>query len=206
MVAAPLASIDPEHPQPRALERAAALLSEGELLAYPTDSCYALGCDARARRAVERLYALKRRDRRKPFALLVPDLSDVARYAIVSNFAYRLLRQCTPGPFTFVLPSTRLVPELLLNRQKQVGIRVPDAPVAAALARALGGPLVTTTATGVDGEPLADPRDIKELYGHALALVLDAGLQVGQPSTVVSLLGDEIEILRQGEGMLPQHA
>ncbi len=109
---APLAPIDAEHPQPRAIQRAAAVLELGELISYPTDSCYALGCDARARRAVERLYALKGRDHRKPFALLVPDLSDVARYAIVSNFAYRVLRQHTPGAFTFVLPATRLVPEL----------------------------------------------------------------------------------------------
>jgi tRNA threonylcarbamoyl adenosine modification protein (Sua5/YciO/YrdC/YwlC family) len=204
-VPAPLAPIDAEHPQPRAIERAAAALEQGELIGYPTDSCYALGCDARVRRAVERLYVLKGRDHRKPFALLVPDLSDVARYAIVSNFAYRVLRQHTPGAFTFVLPATRLVPELLLNKQKQVGIRVPAAPVATELARALSGPLVTTTASGDDGEPLADPRDIKERYGHALALVLDAGLQAGHPSTVVSLLGDQIEILRQGGAVFPLH-
>lgn len=202
---APLAPIDAEHPQPRAIERAAAALGQGELIAYPTDSCYALGCDAHARRAVERLYAVKGRDHRKPFALLVPDLSDVARYAIVSNFAYRVLRQHTPGAFTFVLPATRLVPELLLNKQKQVGIRVPAAPVATALARALAGPVVTTTASGEDDEPLADPRDIKERYGHALAVVLDAGLRAGHPSTVVSLLGDQIEILRQGGAVFPQH-
>ena len=204
-MSSPLAQIDVEHPQPRAIQRAVAALENGELIAYPTDSCYALGCDARARRAVERLYALKGRDHRKPFALLVPDLSDVARYAIVSNFAYRVLRQHTPGAFTFVLPATRLVPELLLNKQKQVGIRVPAAPVATELARALAGPLVTTTATGEDGEPLADPRDIKERYGHALALVLDAGLQAGHPSTVVSLLEDAVTILRQGGAVFPVH-
>ena len=202
---APLVSIDAEHPQPRAIRRAADELQQGELIAYPTDSCYALGCDARARRAVERLYALKGRDRRKPFALLVPDLSDVARYAIVSNFAYRVLRQHTPGAFTFVLPATRLVPERLLNKQKQVGLRVPAAPVAQHLVQALHSPLVTTTASGPDGEPLADPRDIKERYGNALALVLDAGVQAGHPSTVVSLLGDEVEILRQGGAVLPAH-
>ena len=204
-MAAPLVPIDAEHPQPRTIERASQVLADGELIAYPTDSCYALGCDARSKRAVERLYTLKGRDHRKPFALLVPDLSDVARYAIVSNFAYRVLRQHTPGAFTFVLPATRLVPELLLNKQKQVGIRVPAAPVATELARALEGPLVTTTATGEDGEPLADPRDIKARYGHALAVVLDAGLQAGHPSTVVSLLGDQIDILRQGGAIFPSH-
>jgi tRNA threonylcarbamoyl adenosine modification protein (Sua5/YciO/YrdC/YwlC family) len=204
-VPAPLIPIDAEHPQPRVIERAAGVLGDAGLLGYPTDSCYALGCDAQSRRAVERLYTLKGRDRRKPFALLVPDLADVARYAIVSNFAYRVLRQHTPGAFTFVLPSTRLVPELLLNKQKQVGIRVPAAPVAAELARALRGPLVTTTAIGEDGEPQADPRDIKERYGHALAMVLDAGLRPGHPSTVVSLLDDQIEILRQGGAVFPTH-
>ncbi len=204
-MAAPLVPIDAEHPQPRTIERASQLLVEGDLIAYPTDSCYALGCDARSKRAVERLYTLKGRDHRKPFALLVPDLSDVARYAIVSNFAYRVLRQHTPGAVTFVLPATRLVPELLLNKQKQVGIRVSAAPVANALAHALPGPLVTTTATSETGEPLADPREIKERYGHALALVLDAGLQQGHPSTVVSLLGDQVEILRQGGASFPLH-
>lgn len=202
-MSAPLAPVDAEHPQPRVIERAARALADGALIGYPTDSCYALGCDARAKRAVELLYTLKGRDHRKPFALLVPDLGDVARYAIVSNFAYRVLRQHTPGAFTFVLPATRLVPELLLNKQKQVGIRVPAAPAATALARALEGPLVTTTATGEAGEPLSDPREIKERYGHALALVLDAGLQEGHPSTVVSLLGDQVEILRQGGAVFP---
>jgi tRNA A37 threonylcarbamoyladenosine synthetase subunit TsaC/SUA5/YrdC len=181
-VPAPLAPIDAEHPQPRALARAGNALENGDLIAYPTDSCYALGCDARSRRAVERLYALKSRDHRKPF-----------------------LRQHTPGAFTFVLPATRLVPELLLNKQKQVGIRVPAAPVARELARALLSPLVTTTASGEEGEPLSDPRDIKERYGHALALVLDAGLQAGHPSTVVSLLDDRVEILRQGGSVFPVH-
>jgi tRNA threonylcarbamoyl adenosine modification protein (Sua5/YciO/YrdC/YwlC family) len=204
-VPAPLVAIDAEHPQPRAIERAVAALGQGDLIAYPTDSCYALGCDARGRRAVERLYALKGRDKRKPFALLVADLADVARYAIVSNFAYRVLRQHTPGPFTFILPATRLVPELLLHKQKQVGLRVPNAPVAAALARALQNPLVTTTATDEEGEPLADPRDIRERYGHALGLLLDAGLREGHPSTVVSLLNDEVEVLRQGGGVFPLH-
>jgi tRNA threonylcarbamoyl adenosine modification protein (Sua5/YciO/YrdC/YwlC family) len=192
-------------------------LGDGEILGYPSDTTYALGCDAHQRRAVERLAQLKHRDAKKPFALLVADLSDLARYAQVSNFAYRVLRQLAPGPFTFVLPATRLVPELLLHRRREVGLRIPDAPVARALVLGLGRPLVTTTATAleelldggrgrvvhVEGEPLNDATEVRDVYGHALAQVLDAGPLPGDPSTVLSLMADSIEVIRQGVGLVP---
>ena len=166
---------------------------------------------------MERLAQLKHRDAKKPFALLVADLSDLARYAQVSNFAYRVLRQLAPGPFTFVLPATRLVPELLLHRRREVGLRIPDAPVARALVLGLGRPLVTTTATAleelldggrgrvvhVEGEPLSDATEVRDVYGHALAQVLDAGPLPGDPSTVLSLMADSIEVIRQGVGLVP---
>lgn len=192
-------------------------LEDGQLLGYPSDTTYALGCDAHQRRAVERLAQLKHRDPKKPFALLVADLSDLSRYAQVSTFAYRVLRQLAPGPFTFVLPATRLVPELLLHRKREVGLRIPDAPLARALATGLGRPLVTTTATAleedpertgrgrlarVEGEPLADAGAVRDVYGHALALVLDAGPLPGDTSTVLSLVDDSIEVLRQGVGVV----
>jgi tRNA threonylcarbamoyl adenosine modification protein (Sua5/YciO/YrdC/YwlC family) len=188
-------------------------LEDGELLGYPSDTTYALGCDAHQRRAVERLAKLKHREAKKPFALLVADLSDLARYAQVSNFAYRVLRQLAPGPFTFVLPATRLVPELLLHRKREVGLRIPAAPVARALVQGLGRPLVTTTATALEeqldgghprgeGEPLPDATEVRDVYGHALAQVLDAGPLPGDPSTVLSLMGDTIAVLRQGVGVV----
>lgn len=192
-------------------------LEDGQLLGYPSDTTYALGCDAHQRRAVERLAKLKHRDPKKPFALLVADVSGLARYAQVSNFAYRVLRQLAPGPFTFVLPATRLVPELLLHRKREVGLRIPDAPVAQALVRVLGRPLVTTTATAleealdgdrppilkVEGEPLTDAVEVRDIYGHALEQVLDAGPLPGDGSTVLSLVGDALEVLRQGAGVVP---
>jgi tRNA threonylcarbamoyl adenosine modification protein (Sua5/YciO/YrdC/YwlC family) len=199
-MAAPLVPVDGQHPQPRTVGLAVETLREGELLGYPSDTTYALGCDAHQRRAVERLAQLKHRDPKKPFALLVADLSDLSRYAQVSNFAYRVLRQLAPGPFTFVLPATRLVPELLLHRKREVGLRIPDAPVARALATGLGRPLVTTTATAEGGEPLGDAPAVRDAYGHALSQVLDAGPRPGEPSTVLSLIGDTIEVLRAGAG------
>lgn len=215
---APLVPVDGRHPQPRTIGLAVRALEDGELLGYPSDTTYALGCDAHQRRAVERLAQLKLRDRKKPFALLVADLSGLARYAQVSNFAYRVLRQLAPGPFTFVLPATRLVPELLLHRRREVGFRIPAAAVPQALVRALGRPLVTTTATAPDealdgngaerGEAdpfartLSDAIEVRDAYGHALAQVLDGGQVAGEPSTVLSLVGDSLEVLRQGAGVV----
>lgn len=201
-MAAPILEIDPRHPQPRHVERAVKLLEDGGLVAYPTDTYYGIGCNLFSKKAIERLYQVKNRDKKKPLALLCPDLSDVAKYGHVSNFAYRIMRQLTPGPFTFVLEATRLVPEMMMTKQREVGIRVPDAQVAHALAAGLGHPLVTTSATNADGEPLIDAKDIKAELGNRLDLILDAGPQPLEASTVVSLMGDRIEILRQGKGHL----
>jgi tRNA threonylcarbamoyl adenosine modification protein (Sua5/YciO/YrdC/YwlC family) len=201
-MSAPILEVDAVHPQPRHVARAVELLGKGGVIAYPTDTYYGLGCDLFSKKAIERLYALKERDRKKPLSFLVPDLSDVAKYALVSNIAYRTMKSLTPGPFTFILPATRQVPEMMMSKQKQVGIRVPDAPLARALAAGLGHPLVTTSATDREGEPLIDPKDIKALLGHGLDLILDGGVIVAEPSTVLSLIGDELEVLREGKGKL----
>jgi tRNA threonylcarbamoyl adenosine modification protein (Sua5/YciO/YrdC/YwlC family) len=199
---APIVEVDAQHPQPRHVERAAQILEEGGLIAYPTDTYYGIGCDLQSKKGIDRLYALKDRDRRKPFAFLCPDLSDVSNYALVSNFAYRTMKQLTPGPFTFVLEATRLVPQMMQNKQRQVGIRVPQAPLMLAIAAKLGRPIVTTSATSDDGRVLIDAKDIKDELGNRLDLILDGGVQPNEPSTVVSLIGDQIEILRQGKGII----
>lgn len=201
-MAAPILEIDPDHPNPRHVRRAVELLEGGGLIAYPTDTYFGIGCDLTSRKAIDKLYALKGRDRRKPLAFLCPDLSDVAKYAHVSNFAYRTMKQLTPGAFTFILNATRAVPDIMQTRQKQVGIRVPDSGFARALARELGRPVVTTSATDREGNVLLSARDIKDELGHALDLILDAGVMQNEPSTVVSLLQDQLEVLREGKGKL----
>jgi tRNA threonylcarbamoyl adenosine modification protein (Sua5/YciO/YrdC/YwlC family) len=201
-MAAPILEVDMEHPSPRHVQRAVEVLERGGLIAYPTDTYYGLGCDLSSKKGIDRLYQLKGRDKKKPLSFLCPDLSDVARYAHVSNFAYRTMKGLTPGAFTFILEATRLVPDLMMTKQKQVGIRVPDAPLARELARTLGRPLITTSATNTEGEPLTDARDIKTELGHGLDLILDGGITLNEPSTVISLIGDTLEILRQGKGRL----
>jgi tRNA threonylcarbamoyl adenosine modification protein (Sua5/YciO/YrdC/YwlC family) len=199
---APIQHVDPRHPQPRHIQRAAIVLQDGGIVSYPTDTYYALGCDAFQKKAMERLALLKRRDEKKPFAFLCADLGQVAKYAIVSNESFRLMRRLLPGPYTIVLDATRLVPRTALTRQRQVGVRVPDAPVATALVRALGHPLATTSAALPDAEPLIDAADIQEHLGHGIDLILDGGVTLNEPSTVLDLTGPAPVVLREGKGRL----
>lgn len=199
---APIAEVDVHHPQPRVVARAAAALEAGGLVAYPTDTFYGIGCDVFSKLAVEKLHRLKGGNTQKLLALLCPDLSGVSKYAKVSNFAYRTMRQLTPGPFTFVLEATKLVPHVMQTKQREVGIRVPQSPVMLAIVTQLGRPVVTTSATTPDGAVLEDAATIKEKLGHLLELVLDGGVQRSDPSTVVSLIGDQINVLRQGAGIV----
>ena len=195
--------VNPDHPEPRKIAHAAQVLEDGGVALYPTDTVYALGCAFDARRSVERLYRLKQMDERRPLAMICADLSDIARYAVVSDFAYRQMRRILPGPYTVVLPATREVPRLLLDKRRTIGIRVPASPICATLVRALGRPLLTTSAVPPGAERACiDTDEGKEAWPRGLDLVIDGGPTAGEPSTVVSLLDDQIEILREGLGAI----
>lgn len=200
MAVAPIVEIDPAHPQPRVVDRAVSALSSGGLLAYPTDTYYGIGCDLFDKRAIERIYQLKQIPLTQELSFICQDLAEISRYAIVDNAAYRVLRRKVPGPFTFILPATRLVPDLVLRRQKTVGIRIPDSPVALELVRRLGHPLISTSAATPEGETLIDARSIKEKLGHGLDLILDGGFHALEPSSVIDLSGPEPVVVRVGKG------
>ena len=192
--------IDPAHPEPHRVHRAVAVLEAGGVVAFPTDSYYGLGCDLASKQGIERIYQLKARDRRKPLSVICSDLAEISRYAKVSNFAFRAIKRLTPGPFTFVLEATKEIPEALATKQQTVGIRIPNAPIALALVEQLGHAIVSTSAATPDGEPLIDPQEILDVFGKGLELIIDGGYTLHEPSTVVSLLNDEVTILRQGKG------
>jgi tRNA threonylcarbamoyl adenosine modification protein (Sua5/YciO/YrdC/YwlC family) len=200
MAVANIVQIDPVNPQPRVLERAVSALSGGGLVAFPTDTFYGLGCDLFDKRAIERIYLLKQLPRTQELSFICQDLAEIARYAIVDNAAYRVLRRKVPGPFTFILPATRLVPDLVLRRQKTVGIRIPHSPIALELVRRLGHPIISTSAATPGGEVLIDARDIKEQLGHGLELILDGGYRANEPSSVIDLSGPEPVVVRVGKG------
>src|SRR5471030_1000025 len=179
-----LLSINLEHPEPRKIRRAVDALEAGGVIAYPTDTVYGLGCDLLNKNAIERLYAIKGMDRSHTLAFVCPDLSDIAKYAVVENQVYRVLRRFLPGPYTFILPATREVPKLVQMKRKQVGIRVPACEATRALARELGRPIASTTAARPGEQPHVDPHEIDETF-HGLAMVLDAGGGGMVPKTVI---------------------
>lgn len=190
--------INPEHPEPRKIERAVQILRDGGVIAYPTDTVYGIGCDITQKRAVDRVYAIKRMKPDQPLAFICPDLGDLAKYAVVGNHTYRLMRRLTPGPYCFILEASREVPRILQMKRKTVGIRVPHNEVALALVRALGNPIVSSTASK-NGEPLSDPADIDAAF-PGLDLILDAGAGGLTPSTVLDVTGPEIVVVREGAG------
>jgi len=193
-------SIDAEHPQPRVVEKAVSVLASGGLVAFPTDTYYAIACDLFDKRAIERIYQLKALPRTHELSFICSDLAEVARYAMLDNAAFRVLRRKTPGPFTFILPATRLVPDLALRRQKTVGVRLPASPVALEIVRKLAHPVVSSSAATPDGDVLIDARDVRDRLGHGLELVLDGGYRPNEPSTVVNLTGPEPVVVRVGKG------
>lgn len=194
-----LLSVNAEYPEPRKIRRAVDALEKGGIIGYPTDTVYGLGCDLFNKQAIERLYQLKGMGKDKSLAFICPDLSDIARFAVVENQAYRVLKHFLPGPYTFILTATREVPKMVQTRQKTVGIRVPNHPVTMALVRELGRPLISTTAAPPGEEPMVDPAEIDERF-KGLELVLDAGGGGTIPTTVVDLSKGHVEIVREGAG------
>jgi len=193
-------SINPENPQQRLIRQVVDCLKQGGVISYPTDTTYGLGCDIFNKNGVKKIYQLKERDPRKPFSFICSDLSEVANYARVSNMAFKIMKRYLPGPYTFVLEANRIVPDSLTTKQKTVGIRIPNNPIALAIVRELGHPIVTTSANRSGEHHLGDPSEIDQLMGNLLDLVVDGGILMGDPSTVISLVDDRIEVLREGSG------
>jgi tRNA threonylcarbamoyl adenosine modification protein (Sua5/YciO/YrdC/YwlC family) len=190
--------IHEEHPEPRKIARAVEVLRRGGVIAYPTDTVYGIGCDITQKKAIDKIYAMKRMKPDQPLAFICADLGDIAKYAVVDNQAYRIMRRLLPGPYCFILEATREVPKILMMKRKTVGIRVPHHEVPLALVRELGNPIISTTAAW-EGEPLNDPADIDARFG-GLDLILDAGYGRLTSTTVVDMTGAAPEVTRVGAG------
>jgi tRNA threonylcarbamoyl adenosine modification protein (Sua5/YciO/YrdC/YwlC family) len=197
-----LLEINAEHPEPRKIQKAVDALNAGEVIGYPTDTVYGLGCDISSKKAIDRLYQIKGMDRAHPLAFICPDLSEIARYAIVDNQVYRVLRHLLPGPYCFILEATREVPRILQTKRKTIGIRVPKHEVIAAVVRELGRPVISTTAQRSGAEqPHVDAREIDEDF-KGLGLVIDSGAGGLVPTTVVDLTVSPPLVIREGAGSI----
>ena len=192
--------IHPEDPHTRTIAIIADSLKNGGIIAYPTDTTYGIGCSIRCKKSIERIYQMKMRERSKPFSFICSSLSEVSHYARVSNRAFKLLKRYLTGPYTFVLEATREVPDLLLTRQKSVGIRIPDNRICLNLVSALGNPIITTSANLSGEDPVGDPRVIEDIFGDQLDYVIDGGVLTTDVSSVVSLIDDLPVVLRAGLG------
>lgn len=197
-----LLEIHPRDPQPRLIRSAVAIIRAGGIVVYPTDSCYALGCHIGDKAAMERISRIRQTDKHHHFTLVCRDLSEIARYARVSNRLYRTLKAFTPGPYTFILPATRETPKRLQNpKRRTIGIRVPDHPVPRMLLAELGEPLMSSTLLlPGDSDPLTDAHEIQERLYHHVDAVIDGGNCGLEPTSVIDLEGPAPMIVRHGKG------
>lgn len=195
-----ITKINPLNPQPRFVAKVVSTVQEGGVIAYPTDTCYGVGCDLFNKKAIEKVYHLKKRSKHKPFSFICSDLKNISEYAGVSKYAYRILKRLLPGAYTFILEGSRLVPKIMLTKRKTVGIRVPDNKTCLAIVKALGHPIVSTSAGLSEDLILSNPVEIEATFGHYINLVVDGGILLPEPSTVISLINDVPEIIRVGKG------
>jgi tRNA threonylcarbamoyl adenosine modification protein (Sua5/YciO/YrdC/YwlC family) len=200
---AQLFSIHPENPQSRLVSKAVDTIRKGGLVAYPTDSAYALGCHIGDKLALDRIRGIRQLDKDHNFTLVCRDLSEIATYAKVNNQAFRMIKACTPGPFTFILEATSETPRRLKHpKRKTIGLRVPNNPIALALLEELNEPMMSSTLIlPGDEQPLTDPYDIRDTLEHQLELVIDGGFCGMEATTVVDMTGEEPVITRQGVGV-----
>ncbi len=194
--------IHPDNPQLRLIRQAVDIIRSGGVIVYPTDSSYALGCQIGDKNALTRIRQIRRLQPKHNFTLVCKDLSELATYARVDNSAYRLIRSCTPGAYTFILPATREVPRRLVHpRKKTIGIRVPDNSICQTLLEELGEPIMSTTLI-LPGEkyPLSDPDEIRDMLQHQVDLIIDGGYGGLEITTMISLESDEPQVMREGLG------
>ena len=194
--------VHPRNPQPRRVASIVQTIRRGGLIAYPTDSSYAFGCHIGDARAINRIHRIRKTDKKHNFTLVCSDLSEISMYARVDNWAYRLIKSRTPGPYTFILPATREVPKRLQNpKRRTIGLRVPDHTLVHAMLESLGEPIMSSTLTlPGDDLPLTDPLEIEERIGNQIDLIIDAGPTGIEPTSVIDLTSGTAEVLRVGRG------
>lgn len=195
-------AIHPVNPEPRLIERAVDVLRTGGIIIYPTDTVYGIGCSIESKNAIEKIHLIKHQKEEKPFSFVCSGLTHISEYALVSNMAFKTMKHLIPGPYTFILPAAKMkqFPKILVSKRRTVGIRVPDSPIALALVKELGHPVLSTSVTLDDGTVLNDPDEIVVHFNNRVEMIIDAGSFHTEPSTVIDLTGDQPEIVRQGSG------
>lgn len=195
--------INESNPQKRFIKKAKEILEEGGIIIFPTDTVYAYGCDINDKRAIERLYHIKRIPKNKPLSFIFSDISEISQYVRnVSDQAFKIMKKAFPGPYTFIFQASKLVPKIAITNQKTIGVRIPDNNIALELVQALGHPIMTASVSTKEGDYVIDPVDLDKEYRNAVDMILSCGPKASDPSTVVDFSGDDIKIVRKGKGEL----
>ncbi len=193
--------INLQNPQPRAIEEARKVLENGGLIIYPTDTVYGIGCSIYHKKAIEKIYRIKGKSKFEPMSIICESIQQMARFARISNHAFKIIKHCTPGPYTFIMEATREIPRLMLSRRKEVGVRLPDSRVCMSLVKALGHPILNSSVADHDARLFNNPEGILLNYQKCVDVMLDGGqLPDAGESTVVKIDQSEIEIIREGKG------
>jgi tRNA threonylcarbamoyl adenosine modification protein (Sua5/YciO/YrdC/YwlC family) len=191
---------DPARPRKKSTELIKETLLGGGIIAYPTDTFYGIGSDLFNIKAIRKLYAVKRLDDKRALSIICRDFKEISTYAVMDDFAFDVLKKYLPGPYTFVLQARKILPKLLMTVRKEVGIRIPDHPIPVGIVELIGRPVINTSAKVPGGEVLTDPRQIEKDFKNSVDLVIDGGIIASEPSTVIRLVEDTIEVLREGKG------
>lgn len=193
--------INETNPQNRLIEKAVEVLLEGGVIIYPTDTVYAYGCDINDKRAIEKIYWIKRIGRNKPLSFIFSDISEISAYTKnISQQAFKIMKKAFPGPYTLILSATKLVPRVASTNQKTIGVRIPDNNIALELVRKLGRPIMSASVNTATGEYIVEPKDLEKIYRNEVDLVIDAGPKLSEPSTVLDLTEGVPVVIRQGKG------
>ena len=193
-------TINPKNPQRRFIRRVVEVLEGGGVIGYPTDTIYGVGCDLFNQDAIRKIHRLKKLEEKKPLSFICSDLKDISRYAYVSNYAYKMMKRLLPGPYTFVLKATKLVPKIAMTKQNTVGIRIPDNKICLTLVKELGHPIISTSVYKPNEGLFNEPAEIEERFGKQLDLVIDGGVIVAEHSSIIDLTGDSPKVIRKGKG------
>ncbi len=193
-------AINPKNPQLRLVRKVIEVLEQGGIIGYPTDTIYGLGCDLFNQEAIRKIHRLKKVEGKKPLSFICSDLKDISRYAHVSNYAYKMMKRLLPGPYTFVLTATKLVPKIAMTKQNTVGIRIPDNKICLSLVRELGHPIISTSVYKPDENLYNDPAEIEERFAKQLDLVIDGGVIVPEHSSIIDLTDEFPKVIRKGKG------
>jgi len=193
--------INEQNPQKRLIDKAVEVLREGGVIVYPTDTVYAYGCDINDKRAIEKIYWIKKIGRNKPLSFIFSDISEISDYVRnISDKAFKIMKRAFPGPYTLIFKATKLVPKVAITNQKTIGVRIPDDKIALALVRTLGRPIMSASVNTANGEYIVEPKDLEKIYRNEVDLVIDAGPKISEPSTIIDLTEGSPVVIREGKG------